>query len=67
MNQQEAENEFAPILEQQRKHAGLFEPVARGMELSVAQQIERMKCGGEQLTPGNCYEHGFQRINGRFV
>lgn len=67
MDKQEIEQEFAPILERQRKNAGLFEPVARGMELSVAQQIEQMKCGGVRLTPSNCYEHGFTFKDGRYV
>ena len=61
MNKQQVEQELEPILEQQRKNAGLFDPVARGMELSVMQHKT------ERLTPSNCYEHGFTYNNGRFV
>jgi hypothetical protein len=44
-----------------RKSAGLFEPVALGMELSVEQHKT------VHLTRNNCYEHGFTFKDGRYV
>jgi len=62
MNNAQVHAEIDPILKEKRKNAGLFEPVARGMELSIAQSLRQ----SVQLTQTNCYEHGFAFKNGRF-